>query len=137
MGVDDGLFAGSALEEFQVLIIIHEEVLCEDCGAEGVAEDVEVFFPVGVVVGVVCSDASVWEVLFCSFVEAFGDTVRGCLAFAGVAGPSGCVEPFCAVSCSIAVDADEDDVGWLKKVFDVIFLVNDRLQYPLFSFIWS
>ncbi len=35
------------------------------------------------------------------------------------------------------MDADEDDVGWLKKVFDVIFLVNDRLQYPLFSFIWS
>ena len=58
MGVDDGLFAGSALEEYQVLWIIHEEVFCEDCGAEGVAEDVEVFFPVGVVVGVVCSDAS-------------------------------------------------------------------------------
>ena len=68
MGVDDGLFAGSALEVIQVLWIVHEEVICEDCGAEGVAEDVEVFFPVGVVVGVVCSDASVWEVLFCSFV---------------------------------------------------------------------
>ncbi len=93
MGVDDGLFASSALEVLEVGGIVHEEVLCEDCGAEGVAEDVEVFFPVGVVVGVVCSDASVWEVLFCSFVEAFGDTVRGCLAFAGVAGPSGCVEP--------------------------------------------
>ena len=116
MGVDDGLFAGSALEEFQVLWIIHEEVLCEDCGAEGVAEDVEVFFPVGVVVGVVCSDASVWEVLFCSFVEAFSDTVRGCLAFAGVARPSGGVEPFCAVSGSVDVDADEDDVGFAEGI---------------------
>ena len=116
MGVDDGLFAGSALEEFQVLWIVHEEVFGEDCGAERVAEDVEVFFPVGVVVGVVCSDASVWEVLFCSFVEAFGDTVRGCLAFAGVAGPSGCIEPFCAVSCSIDVDADEDDVGFAEGI---------------------
>ena len=116
MGVDDGLFAGSALEEFQVLIIIHEEVLCEDCGAEGVAEDVEVFFPVGVVVGVVCSDASVWEVLFCSFVEAFGDTVRGCLSFAGVAGPSGCVEPFCAVSGGVDVDTDEDYVGFAEGI---------------------
>ena len=92
-------------------MVIHEEVLCEDCGAEGVAEDVEVFFPVGVVVGVVCSDAFAGEVLFCSFVEAFGDEVRGCLAFAGVAGPSGCVEPFCAVSGGVDVDADEDDVG--------------------------
>ena len=37
VGVNDGLFAGSALEEYQVLWIVHEEVLCEDCGAEGVA----------------------------------------------------------------------------------------------------
>ena len=59
------------------------------------------------------------------------------MSFACVAGPSGCVEPFCAVSGGVDMDADEDDVGWLKKVFDVIFLVNDRLQYPLFSFIWS
>ena len=97
-------------------MVVHEEVFCEDCGAEGVAEDVEVFFPVVVVVGVVCSDASVWEVLFCSFVEAFGDTVRGCLAFAGVAGPSGCVEPFCAVSGGVDVDTDEDDVGFAEGI---------------------
>ena len=116
MGVDDGLFAGSALEEFQVLWIVHEEVFCEDCGAEGFSEDVEVFFPVGVVVGVVCSDASVWEVLFCSFVEGFCDEVRGCMAFAGVAGPSGRVEPFCADSGGVDVDADEDDVGFAEGV---------------------
>ena len=84
VGVDDGLFASSALEEFQVLWIVHEEVFCEDCGAEGVAEDVEVFFPVGVVVGVVCSDASVWEVLFCCFVEAFGKFVGRCLPLQAV-----------------------------------------------------
>ena len=53
---------------------------------------------------------------FCSFVEAFGDTVRGCLAFACVAGPSGCVEPFCAVSGSVDVDADEDDVGFAEGI---------------------
>ena len=116
MGVDDGLFTSSTLEVLEVCGIVHEEVFCEDCGAEGVAEDVEVFFPVGVVVGVVCSDASVWEVLFCSFVEAFGDTVRGCLAFAGVARPSGGVEPFCAVSGSVDVDADEDDVGFAEGI---------------------
>ena len=75
VGVDDGLFAGSTLQILQVRMVVHEEVLCEDCGAEGVAEDVEVFFPVGVVVGVVCSDAFAGEVLFCSFVEAFGDEV--------------------------------------------------------------
>ena len=41
VGVNDGLFTSSALEEFQVLIIVHEEVFCEDCGAEGFSEDVE------------------------------------------------------------------------------------------------
>ena len=65
MGVDDGLFAESGLEVLEVLWIIHEEVLCEDCGAEGVAEDVEVFFPVGVVVGIVSSDTPAWEVFYC------------------------------------------------------------------------
>ena len=48
VGVDDGLFAGSALQILQVRMIVHEEVFCEDCGAEGFAEDVEVFFPVGI-----------------------------------------------------------------------------------------
>ena len=84
VGVDDGLFAGSTLQILQVRMIVHEEVLCEDCGAEGVAEDVEVFFPVRVGVGVVCSDASVWEVLFCSFVEAFGKFVGRCLPLQAV-----------------------------------------------------
>ena len=68
VGVDDGLFAGSALQMLEVRMIVHEEVLCEDCGAEGVAEDVEVFFPVRVVVGIVCSDALAWEVFCCGFV---------------------------------------------------------------------
>ena len=36
------------------------------------------------------------------------------MAFAGVAGPSGCVEPFCAVSGGVDVDADEDDVGFAE-----------------------
>ena len=33
VGVDDGLFAGSTLQILQVRMIVHEEVLCEDCGA--------------------------------------------------------------------------------------------------------
>ena len=71
VGVYDGLFAGSTLQILQVRMIVHEEVFCEDCGAEGFAEDVEVFFPVRVVVRIVCSDALAWEVFYCSFVETF------------------------------------------------------------------
>ena len=83
MGVDDGLFAGSALEVLEVLWIVHEEVLCEDCGAEGVAEDVEVFFPVWIVVGVVGSDAASGKVLDGCQAEAFGKFVGRCLPLAG------------------------------------------------------
>ena len=41
----------------------------------GVAEDVEVFFPVGVVVGVVGADYLVLEDLLCSFIKAVCDSV--------------------------------------------------------------
>ena len=51
--------------------VVHEEVFCEDCGAEGFAEDVGVFFPVRIVIGIVSSDALAWEVFNCGFVEAF------------------------------------------------------------------
>lgn len=50
MSIDDGLFTGSALDVLEVCLVVHEEVLCEDCRAEGVAEDIKIFFPVGVVV---------------------------------------------------------------------------------------
>ena len=70
VGVDDGLLTSSTLQILKIRMIVHEEVFCEDCGAKGFAEDVEVFFPVRIVVGVVCSDASAWEVFYCSLVEA-------------------------------------------------------------------
>ena len=71
MRIYDSLLTSSTLEVLKIRMIVHEEVFCEDCGTEGVAEDVEVFFPVGVSVGLVCSDAFAWEVFYCSFVEAF------------------------------------------------------------------
>ena len=64
-------------------MVVHEEVFSEDCGAEGVAEDVEVFFPVGVVVGVVCSDAASGKVLDGCQAEAFCELVGRCLPLAG------------------------------------------------------
>ena len=80
----------------------------------GVAEDVEVFFPVGVVVGVVGADALVWEVLFGGLVEAGGEGVGCGVAFGGVAGPAGGGVPLGAVAGGVDVDADEDDVGFAE-----------------------
>ena len=77
----------------------------------GVAEDVEVFFPVGVVVGVVGADALVWEVLFGGLVEAGGEGVGLGLAFAGVAAPACGVHPLRAIAGGVDVNADEDYVG--------------------------
>ena len=75
------------------------------------AEDVEVFFPVGVAVaGVVGADGFAFEGVAGGLVEAGGEGVGEGVAFGGVAGPSSCVEPLGAVSGGVDVDADEDDV---------------------------
>ena len=83
MCVHDCLLTSSTLQILKIKMIIHKEVLCEDCGAEGVAEDVEVFFPVGIVVGVVGSDAASGKVLDGCQAEAFGKFVGRCLPLAG------------------------------------------------------
>ena len=81
----------------------------------GVAEDVEVFFPVGISVSrVVGADYLVLEDLLCSFIEAVSKPVRFCLPFAGVAGPAGGGVPSGAVAGGVDVDADEDDVGFAE-----------------------
>ena len=80
----------------------------------GVAEDVEVFFPVGVVVGVVGADAHAWEVLVGGLVEAVGKGVGLCVAFPCVAGPAGGGVSSGAVAGGVDVDADEDDVGFAE-----------------------
>lgn len=59
----------------------------------GVAEDVEVFFPVGVVVGVVGADGFAFEGVAGGLVEAGGEGVGLCVAFAGVARPTCRVHP--------------------------------------------
>ena len=44
--------------------------------------------------------------------QTFCEFVGRCLSLAGIDAPSGCIEPFCAVSSGVDVDADEDDVGF-------------------------
>ena len=72
MEVNDGLLTCVGFEEGEVIGIGHEEILREDSWAEGVAEDIEIFFPVGVAVGIVCTDAPAWEVFYCCLAEAVG-----------------------------------------------------------------
>ena len=79
------------------------------------AEDVEVFFPVGVAVaGVVGADGFAFEGVAGGLVEAVGEGVREGVAFGGVAGPAGGGVPAGAVAGGVDVEGDEDDVGFAE-----------------------
>ena len=78
----------------------------------GVAEDVEVFFPVGVAVScVVGAYGFAFEGVAGGLVEAVGEGVGEGVAFGGVAGPAGGGVPAGAVAGGVNVDGDEEDVG--------------------------
>ena len=78
----------------------------------GVAEDVEVFFPVGVAVaGVVGADSFAFEGVAGGLVEAGSEGVGEGVAFGGVAGPAGGGVPAGAVAGGVNVEGDEDDIG--------------------------
>lgn len=76
------------------------------------AEDVEVFFPVGVAfAGVVGADGFAFEGVAGGLVEAGGEGVGESVAFGGVAGPAGGGVPTGAVAGGVDVEGDEEDVG--------------------------
>lgn len=81
------------IEKSEVIGIGHEEILGEDRWAEGMAEDVEILFPVGITIGIVGADAPGREVLACGCVEGIGKSICLCVAWAGVATPSGSLAP--------------------------------------------
>lgn len=66
MQVDDGALAGAGFEDGEVVGVGVEAVFCEDGGAEGVAEDVEVLLDVGIAIGYIGSELHAGEVLGCS-----------------------------------------------------------------------
>ena len=110
MEVDDGLLAFFAEEEGAVGVGVHEEVFGEDGGGGGMAEEVEVFFEVGVAVGVVGAEAVAGEVDLGGLVEAGGEGIGPGVATGGVGAPAAGGEPAVASAGGVAVDGDEEDV---------------------------
>lgn len=88
MQVDDGALAGVGFEDGEVVWIGVEAVFCEDGGAEGVAEEVKVFFVVGVAVGVVGAEFHLREVFGCGNGKLFGEGIGLSLTFGGVDAPA-------------------------------------------------
>ena len=63
MEVNDGLLTCAGFEEGEVIGIGNEEILREDCWAEGVAEDVEVLLDVGITIGHIGAEFHAGKVL--------------------------------------------------------------------------
>ena len=91
--VNEGLLTFLTQEEVAVLVVVHEEVFGEDGGADGMAEEVEVGFLVGVGVDVVGAEAMAGEVGLGGGVEGGGEGIGPGVATGGVGAPAAGGEP--------------------------------------------
>ena len=97
-------------QEEAVVGVIVEEIFRQGGTTEGILQDVEIAFPIGISVGVVLPELVPGKPERSGTVEAIGQMVAGRLATGGVAGPAACVHPLLAVPGSIGVDGDQADV---------------------------
>lgn len=88
MQSDDGPASFVGFQEEAVVGVVVEEILGEGCGTEGVLEDEEVAFPVGIAVGIVLPELVTREPERSGSVEAIGQMITGALATGSVAGPT-------------------------------------------------
>ena len=102
------------LQEEAVVGVVVEEILGKGGCAEGVLEDEEVTFPVGIPVGIVFPELVPGEPERCSPVEAVCEPVAGGLAAGGVAGPAAGGHPLMAVAGSIGVDGYQADISFAQ-----------------------
>ena len=143
MEIDDSPGSFFRLQEGHVLPVIHKQVLCQDCRAAGVTDDVEVFLYVGISVGEVGPDLHPRQMVFRGFVQARCQGVGLGLATSGEAAPAAGVEPILAVSGGVDVDGEEnylivaelpaDDVYAAAALSerDVFLLRNDEVSIKM------
>ena len=108
---NNGPAAFVGLQEEAVVGVVVEEILGEGCGTEGVLEDEEVAFPVGIAVGIVLPELVTREPERSGSVEAIGQMITGALATGSVAGPAAGGHPLLAVAGSVGVDGDQADIA--------------------------
>lgn len=108
---DDGPTAFVGFQEDAVVGVVVEEILGEGCATEGILQNVEVAFPIGIAVGVVLPELVSREPECSGAVEAICQMVAGGLPTGGVAGPAAGGHPLLAASGSIGVDGDQADIA--------------------------
>lgn len=101
-------------QEEAVVGVVVEEILGEGGGTEGILQDVEVAFPVGISIGVVFPELVAGEPERSGLVQAIGKLVTGRLPFTCVAGPAADVHPLLAIAGSIGVDGDQADIAFAQ-----------------------
>lgn len=106
--IDESLRALCGLKEGNILAVIHKEVLGQDSGAAGVANDVEVLLDVGISVGEVGPETHSRQMFFRGFVQACCQGVGLGPASGGEAAPSPSIEPILAFSGGVNVDGDKN-----------------------------
>ena len=133
MQVYDGLATFGGEKEGAVFLVVHEEILGEDCRAERVLEDVERLLEVRITVGVVHAELVAGEVILGGDVEEAGDVVGFRVAGEGVGAPAAGVHPFHAVAGCVDVDGDEDGVGYAVGGGNPVDAVHAFLQGDIFG----
>ena len=117
MEVNEGLLAFGTEEEGAVGGVVHEEIFHKDCRSQGVAEEVEVGFLVGVGVGVVGAETVAGEV-------GLGGGVEGGVQAPGLKGGDDAAgkEPVLGVFQELAVGAP------LALGVDAVTVVDEDLH---------
>lgn len=101
-------------QEEAVVRVVVEEILRRGSGTEGILQDVEVAFPVGIAVGVALPEFVPGKPQRRGSVQAIGKLVTSRLATGGVTSPAACVHPLLAIAGSIGVDRDQADIAFAQ-----------------------
>ena len=102
------------LQKEAVVGVVVEEILRQSGGTEGILQDVEVAFPIGISVGVVLPELVPGKPERSGTVEAIGQMVAGRLATGSVTGPAAGRHPLLAVACGVGMDGYQADIAFAQ-----------------------
>ena len=113
-------------QEEAVVGVVVEEILRQGGTTEGILQDEEVAFPIGISVRVVLPELVTRSPERSSTVEAIGKMVTSRLAAGGVAGPAAGRHPLLAVPGSVGMDGDQADILFAQLPAPGVYTLGPR-----------